>query len=84
MRIEEYSAAELFSQLNEFDETDALEAKTLSTDTSRSLLETVCSLSNEPGLGGGVILLGIAENNETSGDRFFVEGVDNPDKAQLD
>ena len=84
MRIEEYSAEELFSQLKEFDETDALEAKALSTDSSRSLLETVCSFSNEPGLGGGVILLGIAENQKASGERFFVEGVDNPDKAQLD
>ena len=60
MRIEEYSAAELFDRLNEVDENESLEAKSLKQDTSRSVLETVCSFSNEPELGGGVILLGIA------------------------
>ncbi|MBP5638259.1 MAG: putative DNA binding domain-containing protein, partial [Victivallales bacterium] len=84
MQIEENSAEELFNRLNELDESDIIEAKAFSTDSSKSILETVCSLSNEPGLGGGVILLGIAENKETSGERYYVEGVDNPDKAQLD
>ncbi|MBQ7179285.1 MAG: putative DNA binding domain-containing protein [Victivallales bacterium] len=88
MYIEECSAEELLSKLNELDECDAIEAKAYSTDSSRTLLETVCSMSNEPGLGGGVILLGIAENNaevkDASGKRYFVEGVDDPDTAQLD
>ena len=61
MRIEEYSAEALFGRLNELDASVSLEAKALSTDTSRSILETVCSFSNEPGLGGGVILLGACE-----------------------
>ena len=84
MRIEEYTAEELFQRLNELDESDVIEAKAFSTDSSRSILETVCSFSNEPGLGGGVILLGIAENTKSSDNRYFVEGVATPDKAQLD
>ena len=84
MRIEDYTAEELFHRLNELDECDVVEAKAFSKDSSRSILETVCSLSNEPGLGGGVILLGVAENPKASEERYFVEGVDNPDKAQLD
>ena len=84
MRIEEYTAQELFELLNELDETDSLEAKSLRDDTSRSILETVCAFSNEPGLGGGVILVGVAENKAGDGPQYIVDGVADPDKAQLD
>lgn len=52
MRIENYTAQELFDQLNDADESVNVEAKALSRDTSRSIMETVCSFSNEPGLSG--------------------------------
>ena len=84
MRIEHYSAQELFRQLNDVDETANVEAKALSKDSSRSIMETVCSFSNEPGLGGGVILLGVAENDKAHGTPYVVEGIDDTDKAQLD
>ena len=84
MRIEECTAQELFELLNELDETDSLEAKSLRDDTSRSILETVCAFSNEPGLGGGVILIGVAENKAGDGPQYIVDGVADPDKAQLD
>lgn len=86
MRIEEYSANELFDQLNERDESVNLEAKALSTDKPCSILETVCSFANEPGLGGGVILLGARENPtaDEDGILYLPEGLDDPDKAQLD
>ena len=61
MRIEEYTAQELFELLNELDETDLLEAKSLHEDSTRSIMESVCAFSNEPGMGGGVILLGARE-----------------------
>jgi ATP-dependent DNA helicase RecG len=83
MRTEGYSASELFRQLNETDERESLEAKALSDDSAHSIMETVCSFSNEPGLGGGVILLGVAEN-QGEGARYVVEGVADVDKAQLD
>ena len=50
MRIEEYTAEELFRQLNETDECESLEAKAFSSDSPHSIMETVCSFSNEPDL----------------------------------
>ena len=84
MKVEDLSAMDIFDQLIEIDETDNVEAKSLTGDTSRSILETVNSFSNEPGLGGGVILIGIGKNDAPGGPRYVVEGVDDPDKAQLD
>ena len=84
MRIENYSAQELFDRLNDMDETVNVEAKSLSKDSSRSIMETVCSFSNEPSLGGGVILLGVAENSSSSGASYVVEEILDTDKAQLD
>jgi len=84
MRIENYSAQELFEQLNEVDESVAVEAKALSRDNSRTIMETVCSFSNEPGLGGGVILLGVAENDPGCTPKYCVEEIEDLDKAQLD
>ena len=86
MRIEEYTAQELFELLNELDETDSLEAKSLHEDSTRSIMESVCAFSNEPGMGGGVILLGARESKDVDRDAplYVAEGVDDPDKAQLD
>ena len=84
MNHAEMSSKELLEVLNDIDEQDWLEAKSLRDDTSRSILETVCSFSNEPGLGGGVILIGVAENKTGDGPQYLVDGVADPDKAQLD
>ena len=84
MNHAEMSSRELLDLLNDIDEQDWLEAKSLRDDTSRSILETVCSFSNEPGLGGGVILIGVAENKTGDGPQYSVDGVSDPDKAQLD
>ena len=54
MKHAEMSSKELLDLLNDIDEQDWLEAKSLRDDTSRSILETVCSFSSEPGLGGGI------------------------------
>ena len=84
MNHAEMSSKELLEVLNDIDEQDWLEAKSLRDDNSRSILETVCSFSNEPGLGGGVILIGVAENKTGDGPQYIVDGVADPDKAQLD
>lgn len=78
MRIEEYSVQELFELLNELDETDSLEAKSLHEDSTRSIMESVCAFSNEPGMGGGVILLGARESKDVDLDAplYVAEGVD--------
>ena len=86
MRIEDYTTQELFELLNELDETDSLEAKSLHEDSTISIMESVCAFANEPGMGGGVILLGAREVKNPGRDEplYSAEGVDNPDKAQLD
>lgn len=45
----EYSAEELFEILNDTDECSWIEADGIG-DTTTSVMETVCSYSNEPGL----------------------------------
>lgn len=66
------------------EESDWIEAKSLSRDSAKSLLETVCSFANEPHLGGGCILVGVAEDWERHDGRFWVDGVTEIDKAQAD
>lgn len=52
------SIKELLDQLNSIDECSTIEAKRGST-IHRSVLETICAFANEPGLGGGYLLLGV-------------------------
>src|SRR4051812_21821386 len=76
--------ADLFQQLNELDEHPQIEAKT-SSQLGDSLLETVCAFANEPGLGGGHILAGVEETDDTLFPAGYrVVGVDDPDKLQSD
>lgn len=77
------TAADLFRQLNELDEHDAIEAKR-SSQFGRSVLETVCAFSNEPHMGGGHILLGVTEAENTLWPTFEVEGIQETDKIQSD
>ena len=49
---------ELFDQLNQMGEHHRIEAKKAS-EIGSSVMESVCAFSNEPGLGGGWLLLGV-------------------------
>ena len=75
------SAIELFEQLNALDETPWIEAK-LSSEVGKSLMESINSFSNEPGLIEGYILIGVAEIQESLFPEYQIVGVDNPDKIQ--
>ncbi len=74
---------ELLEKLNLIDECTTIEAKK-ATSISRSVLETVCAFSNEPGLGGGNILLGVEREEHSPSPSYIATGVENPDKLQLD
>lgn len=75
---------DLIQELQSVDETHRIEAKRGS-QVDRSVMETVCAFANEPGLGGGYILLGVARDaHDLFGNAYVVEGVDNPDKIQSD
>lgn len=79
----EYTAPYLFTLLNSHDESDWIEAKAGS-ESSKAVLETVCAFSNEPGLGGGYLLLGIVEKAEPIEEWYEVQGVADLDKVQSD
>jgi ATP-dependent DNA helicase RecG len=72
---------ELFSILQNGDETDRIEAKKAANGVGKSFLETVSALSNEPDLGGGYILLGITKNDENE-PKYIITGVSDPDTLQ--
>lgn len=77
------NGSELIKQLNISDECNWIEAKKGSA-IDRSILETVCAYSNEPGLGGGYILLGVEQVEQSLFPSYEVTGVDQTDKLQLD
>lgn len=81
------SLKDLIERLNLSDECSDLEAKKAS-EIGKSLLETVCAFSNEPGLGGGYLLLGVEKENEATSlfPSYVVSGIpqDKLDQIQLD
>mgnify|MGYP001283885003 CR=1 FL=1 len=80
----DYTAQQLFEILNETDECPWIEAKGISDSTS-SIMETICSYCNEPGMGGGFILMSIsADNIEFADFRYKVDLIDDFDKLQSD
>lgn len=78
------SAEDLLLELHSVDESHRIEAKR-STQIDRSILETVSAFSNEPGLGGGYMLLGVSRDaRDLFSNTYTVEGVRNPDQLQSD
>lgn len=77
------STKELIEKLNLSDECTTIEAKK-ATNIHHSVLESVCAFANEPGLGGGNILLGVEREEFSLFPSYVVCGIDNPDKLQLD
>lgn len=77
------TALELLQNLNLLDETERIEAKRAS-EAGKSLLETVCAFANEPGLGGGWLLLGVVREELALFPSYQVEGVPHPDKLCAD
>lgn len=78
-----FNANYIFNQLNEVDEQTHIEAKSGS-GISRSLMETVYAFANEPGLGGGYILLGAKRDNSNLFPQYEVDENKDPDKLQSD
>lgn len=77
------SIKDILEHLNITDECTTIEAKKGSAiDTS--IMETICAFSNEPALGGGLIVLGVVKDETSLFQNYYVEGITNPDKLQLD
>ena len=78
------TAEDLLQELLSLDESHRIEAKQ-GRQIDKSVIQTVCAFANEPGLGGGYILLGIVEDTEDLFARSYkVVGVQHPDKLQSD
>ena len=77
------NALELLENLNLLDEHERIEAKRAS-EVGKSVLETVCAFANEPGLGGGWIVLGAVREDLALFPSYDVEGIANPDKTTTD
>ena len=77
------TAQELLEQLNQLDEHTRVEAKKAS-ELGESVLDTVCAFANEPGLGGGWILLGVAPRENSFWPVYEAVGVPHPDKVSAD
>ncbi|MDR6990336.1 ATP-binding protein [Luteimonas sp. 3794] len=77
------TAVELLDSLNLLDEHERVEAKR-ATEAGKSLLETVCAFANEPGLGGGWIVLGVVREELALFPAYEVEGISHPDKLSSD
>jgi len=75
---------ELLSMLQNADESERVEAKQATDKVGESALETISAFSNEPGLGGGYLVLGLKKNGLMSTPRYIVAGVSDPDKLQCE
>lgn len=73
---------ELLGMLQNGDESERIEAKKSTEKVGDSALETISALSNEPGLNGGYLVLGLKKNEFNSTPRYIVSGVADPDRLQ--
>ena len=74
---------DLLEQLNELDEHTRIEAKAAG-EFGKSALETICAFANEPGLGGGWLLLGATLEEGTLFRQYAASGLPDPDKISRD
>ncbi|MGD1922354.1 MAG: helix-turn-helix domain-containing protein [Pleurocapsa sp.] len=74
---------ELWELLITQDESVEIEAKKAS-QVGKSCWETISAFSNEPGLGGGYLVLGIKSPQDSEAGVYEIEGLKEPDKIQCD
>ncbi|MEQ9369364.1 MAG: ATP-binding protein [Coleofasciculus chthonoplastes F3-SA18-01] len=74
---------ELWELLTVQDESNMIEVK-YGSEVGKSCRETISAFSNEPGLGGGYLILGIQDPTKSPSGQYEITGVSNPDKIQQD
>ena len=78
------TAEDLLLELSALDESHRIEAKQ-ARQIDRSVMETICAFANEPGLGGGYLLLGVSRDpQDLFTNAYKIDGIDQPDKLQSD
>ena len=78
----EFTIQQLLDRLQACDECHHIETKESKTTLGKSAQETISAFSNEPGLGGGYLVLGVKGNDDVTGSLYSVIGVDDPDQIQ--
>jgi ATP-dependent DNA helicase RecG len=79
--MKELSFGELWEKLSSHDESVLIEAKRAS-DIGKSMMETVSAFANEPGRGGGYLILGVERSDDESANEYQITGVPDPDQSQ--
>jgi len=74
---------ELWELLTTQDESVQIEVKRGS-KVDKSCWESISAFANEPGLGGGYLILGIKASEDSDSNEYEIEGVEEPDKIQRD
>lgn len=77
------SFTELWEKLLGNDESVLIEAKR-SSEIGKSIMETVSAFANEPGRGGGYLMLGVERSDDDISDDYKITGIADPDKIQSD
>src|SRR6056297_1999597 len=77
------SAQQLIEELNTLDENVSIEAKTASA-FGDAIMETICAFANEPGLGGGHLILGVTAASDSFWPLYEAVGVADADQLQSD
>lgn len=73
-----WTIQQIYDELIVLNEHQRIEAKRAS-EIGASVMQTICAFANEPGLGGGWLLLGVDEPNKEH-NTHWVSGVENIDK----
>lgn len=75
---------ELYDRFRRSDETTQIEAKRTEKEIGESILRTIAAFANEPGCGGGYLLLGVSRTLVDGNNSYEISGLPNPDKIQTD
>ena len=73
---------DLINILQNSGENERIEAKQATNALGKSLLQTISAFSNEPGMGGGYLVLGLTKNTLDQAPYYTVTGIRDPEQAQ--
>ncbi|MEY3867203.1 MAG: ATP-binding protein [Microcoleaceae cyanobacterium] len=79
--MKELNFSVVWEKLSNHDESVLIEAKRAS-DIGKSIMETVSAFANEPGRGGGYLILGVERSEDESANEYQITGVIDSENIQ--
>lgn len=73
---------DLINTLQNSGENERIEAKQTTRAVGKSLLSTISAFSNEPGMGGGYLILGLTKNTAEQPPYYIVTGIKDPNRLK--